>query len=51
MGSTVEIWSYRSENPNGERGETELYFIDSSQTVNGIGFSHEGAVYESDNGA
>ncbi len=56
QGSTVEIWAYRSKiNLEGavesyaESGETELYFVDSSNTVNAIGFHLEGAVYESSN--
>ena len=50
-GSTVEVWSYRSENPGMGEGQTELYFIDNSKTVDGIGFSPEGVVYESSDGA
>jgi len=52
FGSTVEIWSYRSGNrvmegsPDRFPGKTELYFIDGSKTVQGIGFSMDGAVYE-----
>ncbi len=56
QGSTVEIWAYRSKiNLEGtdesyaETGETELYFVDSSNTVNAIGFHLDGAVYESGN--
>ncbi len=56
QGSTVEIWAYRSKiNLEGadesyaETGETELYFVNSSNTVNAIGFHLDGAVYESGN--
>lgn len=56
QGSTVEIWAYRSKiNLEGvdesyvQTGETELYFVDSSSTVNAIGFHFDGAVYESGN--
>ena len=52
-GSAVEIWSYRSRitlEGAGEyhlqSGETELYFIDASDTVSAIGFHLDGAVYE-----
>lgn len=54
MGATVEIWSYDSRmiiRDNGstseQRGQTELYFVNDSNEVNGIGFHVEGAVYES----
>jgi hypothetical protein len=30
-----------------EAGQTELYFVNDSNTVDGIGFYIEGAVYES----
>lgn len=46
-GATVEIWSYQSENPNEVTGHTELYFVDGSDTVDGIAFSPDGVVYES----
>lgn len=56
QGSSVEIWSYRSKlNLEGadesyvQTGETELYFVDSSNTVNAIGFHFDGAVYEGNN--
>lgn len=56
QGSTIEIWAYRSKiNLEGadesyaETGETELYFVNSSNTVNAIGFHLDGAVYESGN--
>jgi len=52
MGATVEIWSYDSRmitNGNGsalkQRGQTELYFVNNSNEVNGIGFHLEGAIY------
>ena len=51
MGGKVEIWSYRSKQwPNGRSadatdGSTELYFVNGSDTVDGIGFAVEGAVY------
>ena len=52
-GATVEIWAFRSrltmESPEGrseQPGQTELYFVDDSSTVDGIGFYIEGAVYE-----
>ena len=53
MGATVEIWGFQSvltmESPEGsseQPGQTELYFLNDSRTVDGIGFSIEGAVYE-----
>ena len=45
MGAKVELWSFQSTNV-GQPGETELYFIDDADTVDGIGFHIEGAVYE-----
>lgn len=49
-GSTVEIWSYRSTQAAAagrrEPGTTELYFVDGADTVQGMGFAPEGAVYE-----
>jgi hypothetical protein len=51
-GSVIEIWSYktRARLMNGSSdlspGTTELYFVDDSATVDGIGFAPEGAVYE-----
>lgn len=54
MGASVEIWSYDSRmitrekgSTSEQRGQTELYFINDSNEVNGIGFQLEGAVYES----
>ena len=54
MGATVEIWSYHSRMitegsgvASEQRGQTELYFVNDSNEVNGIGFHVEGAVYES----
>lgn len=49
-GAKVEIWSYTSAMPQDgssdpTRGSTELYFVDDSETVDGIGFAVEGAVY------
>ena len=49
-GAKVEIWSYKSTRSNnavsgGTRGSTELYFVNGSDTVDGIGFAVEGAVY------
>ena len=46
-GSEVETWSYKSTPPadQSEPGSTQLYFIDGSETVQGIGFAVEGAVY------
>ena len=53
LGATVEIWAFRSiltmESPEGsseQPGQTELYFVSDSHTVDGIGFYIEGAVYE-----
>lgn len=54
VGSRVEVWAFPSsmslESPDGsstQEGQTELYFVDDSDTVDGIGFHFEGAVYES----
>ena len=54
LGATVEIWSYDSRMINKgsgstseQPGQTELYFVNDSNEVNGIGFHVEGAVYES----
>ena len=41
MNSRVTIWSYPVEG-----GAVELYFVDDSDNVEGIGFFAEGAVYE-----
>lgn len=49
--STVEIWSYRSQNPPIGEGHTELYFVDGSDTVDGLGFSPADVVYESNRDA
>jgi len=53
-GATVETWAFpstmRLESPQGataQPGQTELYFVNGSDTVDGIGFYIEGAVYES----
>ena len=53
MGATVEIWSFQStrtmESPkrsSGRAGQTELYLVNDSDTVDGIGFHIEGAVYD-----
>ena len=50
----MEIWAFQSrmsvESPEGspvEAGQTELYFVNDSDTVDGIGFHIEGAAYES----
>ena len=51
-GSSVEIWHYRSTAKwvanNGQRahGTTEIYFIDQSEVISGLGFAPEGVVYE-----
>ncbi len=52
-GATVEIWGFQSvltmESPHGasqRAGQTELYFVSNSETVDGVGFHIEGAVYE-----
>lgn len=53
VGGSVEIWTYRStaqwEANSGRRtrGTTEVYFVDRSQVVSGLGFAPEGVVYES----
>lgn len=36
--------------PSAGNGSTELYYLDGSDTVNGIGFSREGVVYEAIDG-
>lgn len=41
MGSTVEIWHYQAPD-----GTVELYFVDGSAVVNGVGFAPADAVYE-----
>jgi hypothetical protein len=53
MGARVEIWSYashlNSKDDGGtpeQRGQTQLYFVNDSDEVTGIGFHVEGAVYE-----
>jgi hypothetical protein len=52
-GATVDIWSYdsvmilRGEGVEYEQsGRTELYFVNESSQVTGVGFHFEGAVYE-----
>ena len=52
-GASVEIWSYDSlwiSNSKGNAydhaGQTQLYFVNDSKQVNGIGFHTKGAVYE-----
>jgi len=52
-GATIEIWSYDSRmtttddgNTSKQPGQTELYFVDESDEVTGIGFHIKGAVYE-----
>jgi hypothetical protein len=47
MGSSVEVWSYPSQHSSMGQGNTELYYVDYSATVNGLGFSPKGVVYES----
>lgn len=54
-GSEVEIWYYPTrvdlagdEVSVAADGTTELYFVDGSDTVQGIGFAPRGAVFESD---
>lgn len=51
-GSSIEIWSYDSyavTNSDGREyrreGQTELYFLNDSEFVDGIGFHDEDAVY------
>jgi len=52
-GSTVEIWHFRStaerEADRGRRtpGTTEIYFVDHSPVISGLGFAPDGVVYES----
>ncbi len=52
MGSIVEIWSYRTTlewiEGSGRRqsGTTEVYFVDGSPEVSGLGFAPDGVVYE-----
>lgn len=55
MGSQVEVWHYSARveviGDDGSAfsdGTTELYFVDGSATVQGIGFAPRGAVFESD---
>lgn len=49
-GAQVTIWQYRSVQGGGSvepiDGSTELYFVNDSDSVDGIGFAVEGAVYE-----
>lgn len=49
-GSSVEVWSYHSQNPTLGNGHPELYFVDGSEKVNGKGFTPDGVVYESGTG-
>jgi hypothetical protein len=55
-GSAVEIWKYRTtaerEADSGRRvrGTTELYFVDRSTGISGLGFAPDGVVYESGGG-
>lgn len=50
-GAKVEIWSYASRTRLVEGsaettpGSTELYFVNDSMTVQGVGFAPEGVVY------
>ena len=50
-GAKIEIWSYESQarlvegSDETTRGSTELYFVDDSPTVLGIGFAPDGVVY------
>ncbi len=52
LGSSVEIWSYRTTlewiEGSGRRqsGTTEVYFVDGSREVSGLGFAPDGVVYE-----
>jgi hypothetical protein len=52
MGAKVEIWLYKSQaqleegSSNLTAGTTELYFVNGSASVDGIGFAPEGVVYE-----
>ena len=55
MGAKVEILAYDStinvqsqDNNYRQEGQTELYFVNDSKEVNGIGFYIKGAVYEGD---
>ncbi|TFG53121.1 MAG: hypothetical protein E4H37_04065 [Gemmatimonadales bacterium] len=55
MGSEVEIWFYATQvdvaggdGSASVEGTTELYFVDGSDTVHGIGLAPNGAVFESD---
>jgi hypothetical protein len=43
IGSTVEIWAYRVQG-----GTVELYFVDQSARVQGMGFAPIGAVFEAE---
>lgn len=55
LGGEVEIWHYDTQvevvgadGSTSPEGTTELYFVDGSDTVSGIGFAPRGAVFESD---
>ena len=50
-GSSVEVWSYPSQHASMGNGDTELYYVDGSALVTGLGFSPEGVVYESNGGS
>lgn len=50
-GAKIEVWSYESQarlvegSDETTRGSTELYFVDESTTVQGVGFAPDGVVY------
>jgi len=53
LGAKVEIWGFNSEitmeAPEGaynQAGQTELYFVNDSNNINGLGFYIKGVVYE-----
>jgi hypothetical protein len=51
LGSEVEIWFYPTADgaeSGTAKGTTELYFVDGSDRVRGIGFAPRGAVFERD---
>jgi hypothetical protein len=50
-GSSVEVCSYPSQHSSMGSGHTELYYIDGSAVVNGVGFSPHGVVYEPEGNA
>lgn len=51
-GAKVEIWLYKSQaqieegSSNLTAGTTELHFVNDSESVDGIGFTPEGVVYD-----